>query len=250
MRMERIILENINLTVQRLRSRACWDEAASLLAPAAKTVSSTALLRASTLVEQCIFALSGWEETDAALTHAEAIASDNEQAGAVASERAFFGYTATLLNGKEQTDQARSAIEAADALLSANSRFRPLMEFRHGLIFENLSKDIARARSSYELAHEGATAIGDELLLSYTWRHLGSVAQQEGDVERARNCYAESLRLREKAGFLIGIAPALMTLASVSGEPEASQMITEAKRLVKSLNGVPTWLAKAFAANE
>jgi tetratricopeptide (TPR) repeat protein len=212
----------------------------------AVTDPSSALLRASVLVEQCMFTLQGWEEAEAALAHAEAIAADSELAGAAASERAYFEYASTLLNGKDLTEQAQSSIAKADSLLGETSSYRPLMEFRRGLIFENLVEDVHKARSSYELAHKGATDSGDPVLLSYTWRHLGSTDQQLGDVQRARTCYAESLRHREIAGFVIGVAPALTTLASVSSETEAAQMMTEARRLVTSFGGVPVWLASAF----
>ncbi|MYW33147.1 hypothetical protein GT040_28715, partial [Streptomyces sp. SID2119] len=73
-------------------------------------------------------------------------------------------------------------------------------------------------------AHAGAAARGDELLLSFTWRHLASLALQEGELAEARHGFAESLRIREELGYLVGTAPALISLAEAEPEPEAARL--------------------------
>lgn len=99
------------------------------------------------------------------------------------------------------------------------------------------------ARAAYRRAHAGATAHGDTLLLSFTWRHLAGLALRDGELAEARHGFAESLRIREELGYLVGTAPALAALADAEPEPEAARLRTEAARLFRLLGGVPTWLA-------
>jgi hypothetical protein len=106
------------------------------------------------------------DEADRAVDHAERIAKDQDLAGAAASERAYLAYGATLLAGAERADEAKRAIARARDLLPRSSAHRPLLEFRVGLIAENLEDDRATAERSYRRAHQGAQAAGDELLLS------------------------------------------------------------------------------------
>jgi hypothetical protein len=62
-------------------------------------------------------------------------------------------------------------------------------------------------------------------------------------LAEARHGFAESLRIREELGYLVGTAPALASLADTEDEPEASRLREEARRLFRLLGGVPTWLA-------
>jgi tetratricopeptide (TPR) repeat protein len=183
-----------------------------------------------------------WQSAEEALAHAESIADNDERAGKAASERAFLAYAVTRFCGQDQTEVAYRALEIADNLLGGQSPHRPLLEFRRGLITEVLRGDSKSARAAYERAHIAAETSGDTYLLSYTSRHLGSLAQDAGDTVAAQRYYADSLRHREEAGFLIGIAPALVALASVSAEPEAEHLLAEAARFVRVLGGVPVWL--------
>lgn len=227
---------------RRLAARGCWNEAAESLVNASRNDPDAALERAAILIEQCLFILDCWQSAEEALAHAESMADNEERSGKAASERAFLAYAQTHFCGKDKTEAAHKALEIADNLLGLQSPHRPLLEFRRGLITEVLRGDPESARIAYERAHIAAEKSGDTCLLSYTSRHLGSLAQDVGDISIARRYYADSLRLREEAGFLIGIAPALVTLASVSAEPEAHQYLAEAARLVRILGGVPVWL--------
>lgn len=85
------------------------------------------------------------------------------------------------------------------------------------------------------------------MLLSFTWRHLASLALREGELAEARHGFAESLRIREELGYLVGTAPALAALADAESEPEATRLRAEAARLFRLLDGVPTWLAARLA---
>ncbi|GAA3039415.1 hypothetical protein GCM10020000_17230 [Streptomyces olivoverticillatus] len=83
----------------RLRSRACWEDAAALLAPRAATEPGTALRRTAVLTERCVFTAEGWEAAEDSLRSAEALATDDEERGAAACERGHLAYASTLLGG-------------------------------------------------------------------------------------------------------------------------------------------------------
>lgn len=229
--------------VWRLRSRACWEDAAALLTPYAESDPKAAVGRASLLVERCMFTADGWPAAEDALRGAEAVARIDDDRGAAACERGQLAYAATVLGVRDRTDEARAALGRAAALLEPNAPGRALLDFRRGLLAENLSDTPDSARAAYRRAHAGATSRGDLLLCSFTWRHLAGMALREGELAEARHGFAESLRLREELGFLVGMAPALASLADVHPEPEATRLREEAARLFRLLGGVPTWLA-------
>ena len=232
--------------IWRLRSRGCWTDAAALLNPHADDPGA-AVQRAALLVERCLFTGQGWAEAEDALRVAEAVARDDEARGAAACERGQLAYAATVLGVRDRADEARSALGRAAALLSPGSRTRPLLDFRRGLVAEHLADAPQAARPAYRRAHAGAVAHGDTLLLSFTWRHLAALALRDGELAEARNGFAESLRIREELGFLVGTAPALAALAEAEPEPEASRLRAEARRLFQLLGGIPTWLEGQLA---
>ncbi|MEE1926846.1 hypothetical protein V1J52_01380 [Streptomyces sp. TRM 70351] len=234
--------------VWRLRSRGCWEDAAALLAPHAAREGAAAVRRAALLVERCMFTADGWAEAEDALRTAEALAADDVLRGSAACERGHLAYASTVLGVRDRTDEARSALGRAAALLPPASPGRAALDFRRGLLAEHLGDSPQAARAAYRRAHAGATADGDALLCSFTWRHLAGLALRDGELTEARHGFAESLRLREELGFLVGMAPALAALADVQPEPEAARLRTEAQRLFRLLGGVPTWLAPRLAA--
>ncbi|MET9502665.1 hypothetical protein ACFYO5_12005 [Streptomyces sp. NPDC006259] len=230
----------LQTAVWRLRSRACWADAAALLPPdsAAGTVQ-----RAALLVERCLYTEQGWQDAEDALRTAEALAHTDEERGAAACERGHLAYAATVHGVRDRADEARAALGRAAALIPPDAAGRPLLDFRRGLLAENLTRSPQSARAAYRRAHAAAAARSDALLLSFTWRHLAGLALRDGDTAEARHGFAESLRIREELGYLVGTAPALVSLADAETEPEASRLREEARRLFRLLGGVPTWLA-------
>ncbi|MFJ7070425.1 hypothetical protein [Streptomyces sp. NPDC101115] len=231
----------LETAIWRLRSRGCWTDAAELLAPRAAEPAA-ALERAALLIERCLYTEQGWSEAEEALRAAEAVAQTDEERGAAACERGHLAYASTLLGVRDRADEARAALGRAAALIGPETPGRPLLDYRRGLLAQNLGDSPQAARAAYRRAHAGATAHDDALLLSSTWRHLAGLALREGELAEARHGFAESLRIREELGYLVGTVPALASLAEAETEPEAGRLRAEAGRLFRLLGGVPTWL--------
>ncbi|MFE0678603.1 hypothetical protein [Streptomyces sp. NPDC058867] len=234
----------LQTAVWRLRSRACWADAAALLRP---DTPAAALQRAALLVERCLYTEQGWEDAEDALRTAEAAAHSDDERGAAACERGQLAYAATLHTVRDRADEARAALGRAAALIPPGAPGRALLDFRRGLLAENLAHSPQAARAAYRRAHAAATAHTDPLLLSFTWRHLAGLALREGELAEARHGFTESLRIREELGYLVGTAPALASLADTEPEPEAARLREEARRLFRLLGGVPTWLARQLS---
>jgi tetratricopeptide (TPR) repeat protein len=232
--------------VWRLRARGCWAEAAALLAPFCDDDAGAAMSRAELLVERCFYHLDGWAEAEDALRTAEALAATDDERGAAASERGYLAYGATLYSARDRADEASSAFGRSAALLAPGSAGRPLLDFRRGLVAENIAENPTAARAAYRRAHAGAVAHGNAFLSSFTWRHLAGLAAADGDLAEARHGYAESLRLRVSLGYLVGTAPALLSLAALEPDLEAARLRAEAARLYELLGGIPTWLSPSF----
>ncbi|MGZ0204942.1 hypothetical protein ACNFR7_32740, partial [Streptomyces sp. RM1] len=97
----------LQTAVWRLRSRACWADAAALLPPDSP---GAALQRAMLLVERCLYTERGWADAEDALRTAEALAHTDEERGAAACERGQLAYAATLHGVRDRVDEARAAI--------------------------------------------------------------------------------------------------------------------------------------------
>ncbi|WP_103503232.1 MULTISPECIES: tetratricopeptide repeat protein [unclassified Streptomyces] len=229
--------------VWRLRSRGCWEEAAGLLAPLVPHHHGAALRQVELHVERCLFTSEGWDRAEEALRAAESLPLTDAERGIAACERGHLAYASTHLDVRDRTDEARSALGRAAALLEPSGPDRPLLDYRRGLMAQHLTDSPQDAEASYRRALAEATARGDKLLCASVTRQLGSLAVLGGDPGQAREHFAESLRLCEEIGYLVGAAPALAALAEVEPEAEAHRLRAEAARLVRLLGGVPRWLA-------
>jgi len=120
--------------------------------------------------------------------------------------------------------------------------------FFGGVIADNLLTDPATARERYTLAQETAESIGDELLVSYTLRHLGDHAHTAGDLSAARAAWERSTSLRERLGFVPGTVAQRLTLADLAlaeGDgPGAAALAADVSRAARAM-GLPPWLANA-----
>ncbi len=226
--------------VWRLRSRGRWAQAAALLDGDGSP--HTALRRAALLIERCAFTGEGWAEAEDALRAAEALAGTDEERGRAACERGQLAYTATKFGVRDRSDEAHSALGRGAALLAPGAVDRALLDFRRGILAEHLSGDPAGARLAYRRAHAAATAHGDRLLASCTWRHLAELAARDGELAEARYGFAECLRIREELDYLIGTPPVMVALAEVEVEPESTRLRKEASRVFRLLGGLPVWL--------
>ena len=127
----------LQTAVWRLRSRACWADAAALLQP---VTAPAALQRAALLVERCLYTERGWAEAEDALRTAEALAHTDDERGAAACERGQLAYAATLHSVRDRADEARAALGRAAALIAPGAPGRALLDFRRGLLAENLAR--------------------------------------------------------------------------------------------------------------
>jgi hypothetical protein len=109
-------------------------------------------------VERCLYTEQGWAEAEDALRTAEAVAQSDDERGAAACERGQLAYAATLLGVRDRADEARAALGRAAALIAPGAPGRALLDFRRGLLAENLAQSPQAARAAYRRAHAGAVA--------------------------------------------------------------------------------------------
>src|SRR5579859_680435 len=77
--------------------------------------------------------------------------------------------------------------------------------FHVGLVYGVVRQDHQQARPYFEEAYRLAQAAGDQVIASYAIRHIGFAQYDQHDLAAARASLAESLRLREAAGFVPGV---------------------------------------------
>jgi tetratricopeptide (TPR) repeat protein len=126
--------------------------------------------------------------------------------------------------------------------------------FWMGTVHQVVRGDGGTALPLFEKSYRLAESVDDKLTLSYAVRHLGFGHQAEGRFGEARECFEESVRLREQIGFLPGVAAgklALAELAEQSGDHAAAkELVAEARRLAEGSNakGIIEWIDQTEAA--
>jgi tetratricopeptide (TPR) repeat protein len=79
--------------------------------------------------------------------------------------------------------------------------------FHIGLVHQIVRHDPEAALTYFQRAYDLAREVGDGILMSYAVRHIGYVEQAAEDLDSAEQAFAESLALREAAGWKPGVAP-------------------------------------------
>lgn len=111
--------------------------------------------------------------------------------------------------------------------------------FYRGLIAQ-FTEPMYQARHYWERARELGKDLDDPLVRSYPIRHLGDLAESEGDLVLAEKLHRESLALREQDGDVIRLFNARLTLATFLCErmrrcDEAAPQIAAARRVADGL---------------
>ncbi|NVB77900.1 MAG: hypothetical protein HOV81_05845 [Kofleriaceae bacterium] len=140
-----------------------------------------------------------------------------------------------LVGGEGSWDDLRVRFEHALELRKAAGDKRGIAEstFYRGLIAQFIETP-AVARTWFERAVELGEDVDDPLMRSYPVRHLADLAESDGDLERAGKLHREALALRERAGDVLRLFNAQLTLATFSCERmrdcEAARPLIEAAR--------------------
>jgi hypothetical protein len=232
LRLQRL-LEDASVVADAWRLAGRWEDALTLLRglwPIALTQGDAALARLAVqmgrvLVDQAVFAAADTtQERDAllerALTHAEAAGSDTLR-GDVWDAKGWSLHAAFLAGGRiaEPPDEL-PFFERGLALRRTAGDLRGVAEslFHVGLVYGVVRQDDLQAFPYFEEAHRLAREVGDPIMESYAIRHIGFAHLAAGDRRAARAAFAESLRLREEAGFVPGVAMALVACAATAQE--------------------------------
>ncbi|BCL79704.1 tetratricopeptide repeat protein [Ktedonobacteria bacterium brp13] len=152
------------------------------------------------------------EEAFATVTRAKQLAAFivDEHGEADALDLLGFAYYYKQLMTKEGESSTplaycQQALERREVL--GDQRGMSESSFHIGLIYENGDQsDLDQARIYYTKAYQIAREHGYKLEQSYAVRHLGGLLDaMQGDLEQARQCFEESLVLRQEIGFKIAL---------------------------------------------
>jgi len=125
--------------------------------------------------------------------------------------------------------------------LAADTRFGGWTGFWYGVAQELLNDDPAGATAAYTRALEEAESRGDRLLESYAMRHLGGLAEDAGQTERAIELLERSYDLRAALGARPQITASQITLADILGDSQRAASLRSAASATAEELGL-TWL--------
>jgi tetratricopeptide (TPR) repeat protein len=232
---------------EALRLEGRWDEALALL--------ETELARdtgvdargpilvelARTLNDRSTFGGARDEaRTEAVLSQLETLAREGEDDALLAASLDLRG---RALHARFLADRSAGEPEGELELFERALELRPpddarglaASHFHVGLVHQVVRDDGERSEPFFEESYRLAAASGDEVMRSYAVRHLGWTRQERGDVEGARASFEESLRLRERAGFLPGVGAAALALAEFEAEQgrpkRARELLSQAREV-------------------
>lgn len=112
--------------------------------------------------------------------------------------------------------------------LAADTRFGGWTGFWEGVALELLDGDTTGAADAYNEALRQAISRGDLLLESYAVRHLGGLADDAGQADRAIEMLERSYDLRAALGARPQTAAAQAALAGVLGDSERAARLRSA----------------------
>jgi tetratricopeptide (TPR) repeat protein len=157
---------------------------------------------------------------DAALRLAEQTA-DPALLGAVWDARGMSLHQAFLDAGRPaEPPEERPSFERGLQYFqqAQDQRGSALASFHLGLVYGVVRRDHAQALPYFQQSYALAQAVQDHITASYAIRHIGFALHDAGEVVAARASLHESLVLREQAGFVPGVAMALVMLAYADTE--------------------------------
>jgi hypothetical protein len=125
--------------------------------------------------------------------------------------------------------------------LAADTRFGGWTGFWYGVAQELLNDDLTGAAAAYTRALEEAESRSDLLLESYAVRHLGGLAYDAGQTERAIELLERSYDLRAALGARPQIAAAQIALADMLGDSQRAARLRSAVSATAEELGL-TWL--------
>jgi hypothetical protein len=99
--------------------------------------------------------------------------------------------------------------------------------FHVGLVYGVVRQDHPQALPFFQQSYALAQQVGDSIMASYAIRHIGFAQHDSGDTVSARASMQESLELREQAGFIPGVAMALVMLAYADADLDQRALALE-----------------------
>jgi hypothetical protein len=153
--------------------------------------------------------------------------------------------------GTDPAVAARLAERAARMQESApDSRRRAWAAFYGGLVADLFAGDAETARRRYEQARTAAEEADDDLVLSYALRHLGILAERDGDAATAREHAQRSMELRQRYGCVPHVLAqqlALAELADSDGDKAGARAVAVHVHTWAGALGPGSWLLPASA---
>ncbi len=143
--------------------------------------------------------------------------------------------------GLELRQQGGTAVQIAESL------------FHVGLVHDVIRREYPQAAVYHQQAYDLAREAGDKVMASYAIRHLGFTRWAADDKEGVAQALQESLQLRREAGFVPGIAMALVALAQLdetNGDKSAAlPKLQQARAILASLEATArvAWLDEHLA---
>jgi len=215
---------------ETLRLAGRWDEALSVLEDElageldSRSRGRVLVELARTLNDRSTFGGKPDEpRTETVLRELEQLARDTEDDALLAAAldlrgRALHAHFLADRSGGEPEDELSLFERGLGLRRPDDARGRAESLFHVGLVHQVVRDDGARSEPFFEESYRLAGEARDDVMRSYAIRHLGWTRQERGDVEGARAAFEESLRLRERTGFLPGVGAAALALAELEAE--------------------------------